>query len=157
MDDLSLIFGIFGTSGVAVAIAFYIVSKGFKSKCLAAKMEMSLDIHQVKGSPKESPVAKPDSIGNMTRSELEIMIVDILHKHRHNSVTFVPNPVLPPVAKQPSFQEIEDMIKITLQEATGRSRSGSEESSRSHRSHHSHHSHHSKGKEEYRTTIREEL
>jgi len=154
MDEVSLALGITGTGGVVLALAAYLVSKGLKSQCLAAKMEMSFDVHQV------DPNQKPQTISNLTRDELEIIIVDVLAKHRRNSVISTGgNIVIPNIVqqmRQPSLKEIEEMIKETIHEANhnspaNRSRSGSEES------HVSFKSHHSRSKDDHIVILKEEV
>jgi homoserine dehydrogenase len=158
MDEVSLALGITGTGGVAVALIMYLMTKGVRSKCLAAKMEMSFDVHQVNDQDKQQ-----ETLSNLTRVDLEEIIVDIMKKHKRNSVTTVhaANIVIPAAsqARQPSFKEIEEMIKDTIHESvrgspSTRSRSGSEDS---HRSHISYKSHHSKGKDDHIIILKEEL
>jgi PHD/YefM family antitoxin component YafN of YafNO toxin-antitoxin module len=158
MDKLPLALGITGTTTVVIAIVAYLISKGLKSKCLAAKMEMSFDIHRVKDNHTENEI-RNQPISSLTRGELETMIVDIMSKHKHSTVTFsnAGNVVLPTMTpKQPSLSEIEEMIKETIHEVSHsspatRSRSGSEDSHRSHKSYHS------RGKEENTVILKEEV
>jgi hypothetical protein len=150
MDKISLALGITGTSGVVFALAAYLVSKGLKSQCLAAKMEMSFDVHQVDPNQKQT-------LSNLTREELEILVVDIMAKHRRNSAISTGNNIVIPIqTKQPSLKEIEEMIKETIHDANhnmpaNRSRSGSEES------HVSYKSHHSRTKDDHIVIMKEEL
>lgn len=177
MDEASLLLGITGTGGVVGALIFYLATKGFRSKCMAMGMGMNVDVHQVKedeGSPK-------NTIKDMTRSELEEIILDTLKKintRRNSDQSYSVNIVMPNAAtKAPEpnqqsdmayMREMEDAIKDRIMfmdlhdtpETRSRSESeGSHKSHKSHKSHLSHKSSHSKHilKEEHIVIISEQL
>ena len=153
MDKIALALGITGTGGVVIGIVAYLIAKGIRSNCLAAKMEMNFDLHKV-DSNKSS-----QSISNLTRAELETVILEILAKHRRSSAGNVHggNIIIPNILQsgQPSLKEIEEMIKDTIHDARGspgaRSRSGSEDS------HISHKSQHSKCKDDHIVILKDDL
>ena len=174
MDEASLLLGITGTGGVIGTLIFYLVSKGFRSNCMAMKMEMNVDVHQVK---EEGENPNTNILQHMTRSELEEIIVDTIRKNntrRNSDQSYSVNIVMPNALKpQESVQqseaaymkEMEDAIKdrimfMDLHDTPDtRSRSESEGSHKSHKSHLSHKSSHSKHqhKEEHAIIIREQL
>ena len=136
MDEASLILGITGTGGVVCAIVMYVLSKGLRSNCRALKMEVNLDIHQTDESGKEQPLS-------LTRSELEAIIVETVHKMPNPASISAGNIILPTIQmpeRQPSLHELEEIIRDSIHKSSDReslytrSRSESEDS---HRSHHS--------------------
>ena len=177
MDKLALGLGITGTGGVICVAVAYLISKGFKSKCLAATVEMSVDIHKTDKNQNDTE----KTIGTMNRVQLEEIIVEIMTKQtqiqiqmqgqgqgqgQNQSQSQTPGPavnvsntsniVIPINPRGPSHRDIQDMIKEKILEARAndeytRSRSGSEDSHRSHKSHNS------KGKEDNFNILKEEL
>jgi len=163
MDRISLALGITGTGGVIVGLVAYLVSKGIRSKCLAAKMEMSFDVHKVDKDHErddDSGNSKEKTLKNLTRSDLEDIIIEVMNRQRRSSCgnSVGGNIIIPNIlqASQPSLRELEEMIKESIHDVKRgsphtRSRSGSEESHRSHKSQHS------RCKDDHIVILKEEL
>ena len=161
MDEVSLILGITGTGGVVCAIVFYILSYGMKSKCRLMKTDIDVNVHTVtiEEEMKERSI-KENSIANLTKAELEEIILRVIHTTTNNTAPFASGNILIPIG-HPHAAFLEDRMRSTTHRMNDspftRSRSESEESHRSHKSHKSHKSHHSRGKDDTIHIMREEI